>query len=1815
MSVDQNFDAGFMIGTKNINETQILFDFFHKHQYSIRGYYKHVKIIMNTAQRFLTLRMPIHRYNPIKFYIQNNFPPNTDIIFNKIPFKLDLNNPMKHKQLQAYNSDPAIIQLLHKFITNNELSENEPTIRQSVKHKKYQMKWNVPTNMNPNEIKQRWDAHKSGNTMNLHTLNRETWTSNMKNNAIIALTQMFKYRISKYITHNIDLRKYKKYLVNKTIHRHQSNTLFPNTNIPQILSKYPFMQLYAPSLEPSLTTKINCKNIKIAFHNINGSAKRKTHLTHPYMQQLLFQHKTDIMALIDTRIMTRPTWLIPGYRLIAFKKPHLKTEDSTRIGGILIYAKYNLRNKIEILQKTRAYDTIWMSLSIPNQEKHTYIAINYIRPLRNGINNERNKKFFNLLTDDINNFKNESHNMFVIGDFNARMGALTCDHSTNNHQIHMQNLLNKTGIKIANPIHATGFLTCIKNGGGSIVDYVMTDAMTDIENMTVDCNPIYNDHRPIVFSLRNALCTVEYSDTHYMLSGFQPDSDKITKHASIIKPRLAELKKFAKNALNYSSNSERQFISNILTVCTFYTLHLATIIAFGVTDYNTMSKWMDSSITSLELQVRQNNLNNSQDMNKGKKLIKEAQQNYINIKKNEITKNTLNFGNLKHCQKLKTYKNLNKRAQFNDDEPYLLYKNKYVNKNNALSQHYQKINGPINDPTHNPKINDINEFHKQMNNFTPNSLRFLADKPISENEPPPPLEENDIDMFDYSVNNPEQIPHYEPNYSDPNEQMMNEFEMFDSDNENTQKYFSVEQAISSANPNSAAGYDGLKIKHLQMNSTLINEMLQIMYNTWNITYVIPGFSRLGSIVSILKTPNGNTPNEYRPITLLPVLFKVYERLILWHMNIKHKFRDNLHILQGGNRSQRGVPEQLGTLHVLAEHAKKTNKPLYCASLDIRKAFDTVWRKGMMFKLFKNFKIPIEICKILKSIYTNTKSAIRDIPFITNIFPLANGVLQGSVLSPVLFAAFIDDMIHDMINMNIGAESPIPNEIIPCIFYCDDVIITANKLPHLLKLIKQCETHSNNWAYEFNAKKCKCIVFNDPSIMHNNLRRYTQQQKIKINDEYHNKTNNTNHLSAPMVIVNISSNKKTITALNIHRQIDTYNPTQIPEKYYNEFKDHCSAFNYKITDKPFHIMYDNIIYDSRWTPSILYHKCKINGNRIKRVSILRYLGAKLCSFDDSNIVSTVYTNKNFLKKLTDKVRLIKQIDFNHKYIALTDKIEILKVFYLVYTAIFAQILDCDKINLIEATKRHNELIKAQTNIVSYVPEQFSIYTGVPSPFERWVVLKIAFYWKLINKKQISYMHKWAHNEIIYNYTLYKQYRELTKKWIKDQQIIDDNGDPKTINPFNEAKSPKELRPYIVKNLHTDIVNKFNDLHPLKVIQHHRSDYKCMIIYEKHDLENYVNDRMIKQYRQLFYNFGLMQNHCNLCRSQLSVPLEYHLCVACPNLIVLKYNYWNQMRFPLSKTGSKINKFHNQLYMQRIIEALIDVRNHEKRLWTIISGANLYKPETNTFYYSYSNLSVSHAKNTFLKRLTSMIHRWIDIVYRIHINDLNINRQLTTYKIVPDNKIMHHTMNPTIHDYNAYKHRIKHNDILMATDSSFENNRAGIGIFIKDNDNVHAAAQPIGAQTNHFGELFSIYKTKWMMNYFNIDTNNRRIILFTDSLSNFLSLINTPKNVNKMKYKHLFRNTQQYIRDNHIIMWKVKSHTKPCQPYNDVADEMADIGRIHPNNTLQIIPDLNSVKFLKLKSYTLPTRSLWGSIPNYLAGMFKQSVSMESDLEPD
>ena len=89
--------------------------------------------------------------------------------------------------------------------------------------------------------------------------------------------------------------------------------------------------------------------------------------------------------------------------------------------------------------------------------------------------------------------------------------------------------------------------------------------------------------------------------------------------------------------------------------------------------------------------------------------------------------NTLQFSNKKHGAQLKFFKNQYKRANFQQDEPTLMYKGKPMKKAKALSEFFSKISGDKEDPN-NPLIESINEMNKNLNMapWTNGSMRALA---------------------------------------------------------------------------------------------------------------------------------------------------------------------------------------------------------------------------------------------------------------------------------------------------------------------------------------------------------------------------------------------------------------------------------------------------------------------------------------------------------------------------------------------------------------------------------------------------------------------------------------------------------------------------------------------------------------------------------------------------------------------------------------------------------------------------------------------------------------------------------------------------------------------------------------------------------------------------------------------------------------------------------------------------------------------------------------------------------------------------------
>ena len=235
-------------------------------------------------------------------------------------------------------------------------------------------------------------------------------------------------------------------------------------------------------------------------------------------------------------------------------------------------------------------------------------------------------------------------------------------------------------------------------------------------------------------------------------------------------------------------------------------------------------------------------------------------------------------------------------------------------------------------------------------------------------------------------------------------------------------------------------------------------MIWTLCNVWTTFEYTPRRVKTGDVVSISKLSKGEVPTrpgQSRPIPLLPVIFKVYERVIknlldTWHVEEK------LHRCQCGFRRKRGCHEQLATLREVSQKCQQHNdgkgKPMYIASLDIRKAY----------KLKNDFGVPDRICCLIHRLYQNTGSKIRNGRYATHDFDTTTGVVQGSVLSPILYGVYMNDLIcklddagctcqraarqakeHDAHCIRLGVH--VNNTFVSILAYCDDLILMAESM--------------------------------------------------------------------------------------------------------------------------------------------------------------------------------------------------------------------------------------------------------------------------------------------------------------------------------------------------------------------------------------------------------------------------------------------------------------------------------------------------------------------------------------------------------------------------------------------------------------------------------------------------------------------------------------------------------------------------------------------------------------------------------------------------
>ena len=293
--------------------------------------------------------------------------------------------------------------------------------------------------------------------------------------------------------------------------------------------------------------------------------------------------------------------------------------------------------------------------------------------------------------------------------------------------------------------------------------------------------------------------------------------------------------------------------------------------------------------------------------------------------------------------------------------------------------------------------------------------------------------------------------------------------------------------IRNLNPNKATGSDGVSGQMLLLCDNSIVLPLKIIFENILRTSSYPVTWKVANVIPVFKKNDKQLIKNYRPISLLPICGKNFEKIIFNNLYKYFDFNNLITKKQSGFRPGDSTTNQL--LYLVNEIHKAFENPksleVRAVFLDISKAFDKVWHDGLIFKLNQN-GVHGKLLKLLESYLHNRKQCVVINGFSSEYSPIESGVPQGSVLGPLLFLIYINDLERNInSNINFFADDTMLFSIIK------DPTLSAANLNHDLDLIYKW---AYQWKLEFNPDPtkqatevlftCKKTSPNHPPLMFN-----------------------------------------------------------------------------------------------------------------------------------------------------------------------------------------------------------------------------------------------------------------------------------------------------------------------------------------------------------------------------------------------------------------------------------------------------------------------------------------------------------------------------------------------------------------------------------------------------------------------------------------------------------------------------------------------------------------------------------------------------------
>ena len=313
----------------------------------------------------------------------------------------------------------------------------------------------------------------------------------------------------------------------------------------------------------------------------------------------------------------------------------------------------------------------------------------------------------------------------------------------------------------------------------------------------------------------------------------------------------------------------------------------------------------------------------------------------------------------------------------------------------------------------------------------------------------------------------------------------------------------VDNAVNCLKTGKSVGLDIIPGEYLKMIYTRIRPFLTKMFFTLYERQTFPQEWRRALIIPIFKAGNRHDPQNYRGISLLNIVSKLFTSILT--KRLQQWAEDNGKICreQAGFRAEYSTIDHIFTLYamILKSVYGGGRGKLYVAFIDYQKAFDSVNRTCLWIVLEKA-GVSTKFIKMLQAIYSRVEACVRWDSVLSEFFDCPAGVRQGAKESPIMFS-FLMSVIADYVRERgrHGVQLLQDRPEIYSLIFADDVALVSSTAVGLQNQLNSLDSISRQLGLSINKNKTKVMVFRKGGFLPHSERWTLGETRLEVVSKY------------------------------------------------------------------------------------------------------------------------------------------------------------------------------------------------------------------------------------------------------------------------------------------------------------------------------------------------------------------------------------------------------------------------------------------------------------------------------------------------------------------------------------------------------------------------------------------------------------------------------------------------------------------------------------------------------------------------------------------